>query len=100
MIATALDDVAQIYRTTAAMGYPALDEVEARLGCSRTTAARRVREAHRAGLIPHIQRRPHRKIVAVADALDVTPAELATAVSEFADGALTITNHSPTGGSP
>lgn len=87
-------EVARVYNTTAAMGYPATDEVIRRLGYSPRTAQRRIHEAHQRGLIPELQREPHRKILAIAEALDVTPVELADVVQRIAGGTLTITNHS------
>lgn len=89
-------EVARIYNTTAAMGWPAIDEVTTRLGCSPRTAQRKVHQAHQQGLIPTLQRKPHRKILQIAEALDVTPIELADAVQRIAGGTLTITNHSLT----
>lgn len=95
-----LIEIARVYNTTATMGYRALDEVAARFRLTPSAAANRVKEAHLKGLIPRLQRRPHRKILAVAEALDVTPIELAHAITDIAGGTLTITNHSLTGGTP
>lgn len=97
---THLHELARIYNTTASMGYPATDEVARRMGISLHTAGRRARAAHRAGLIPQIQRRPSRKLLDVADALDVTPADLARAVHSIAGGTLTVTNQTLIGARP
>ena len=90
-------EVARIYNTTATMGYPATEEVARRLRCSQRTAQRRIHDAHQRGYIPTLQRKPHRKILQVAEALDVTPVELADAVQRIAGGILRIENHSLTG---
>ncbi|MDR5712938.1 hypothetical protein [Nesterenkonia flava] len=93
-----LMEVARIYNTTATMGYPAIDEVTRRLGISRRTAQRRIHDAHERGLIPTLQqRKPSRNVLAIAEALDVTPVELAEAVQKIAGGTLRITSQSLTG---
>ncbi|GAA4915820.1 hypothetical protein [Nesterenkonia rhizosphaerae] len=89
-----LVEIARVYNTTAAMGYPARAEVQGRFRMSARTAQKHIKEAHQRGLIPMIQRQPHQKIINVADALDVTPAQLAAAIQRFAGGHLSIQNHS------
>lgn len=94
--ALTLVEVARIYNHTAQMGYPAREAVMDHLGCSEKTAKRRIQQAHRQGLIPRLQRKPSQKILDIAEALDVTPIELADAVHHIAGGHLRIENHSLT----
>lgn len=89
-----LGEIAAIYRTACDEGTPPTKEVARRTGATYTAAAKLVSRARGAGLLEPTTpgRSPvrNRKVVAIAEALDVDPDRLRDAVIAHADGNLRV----------
>lgn len=74
-----LDEIAETYQEAISLGLPPAKSVESKFSLPRTTASKKIRKARQAGLIPEDSHPKHsRKLVAVADALGISPDDLVT----------------------
>lgn len=85
-----LEDVDRVYEHAASEGCPPLWAVENYFGVSHSTAARRVREAREAGILPEEVLLLNAKAVRVARRLGIDYDVLVSAVREEAGGDLRV----------